>query len=196
MSALKPVRIGRVHQDHARAQRGIEQFVNKLAIMVGNLGSWEHAFQTIPAQRGNLVEHQTAAGLVCPDRKHAGPGRRLKHSFGACQPAGARREPGEARSGRELLQLDLLFTTHALAGKQVFKVVKARGRLTRIGRYGQAGAVAKPHHLRQFERCMRIADRPAPLGIAAAEVGFEDGIAHCFGDRFTSCETCGQVFGG
>ena len=144
MPALKPVRIGRVHQHNAWAQRGIEQFVNQFAVMTGNPRCWDHGFETIPAQRGNLVEHQTAAGLVCPDRKHAGPGRRLKHSFGACQRAGARRKPSETRRGRELLQLDLLFAAHALAGKQLFKVVKAFGRLMRIGRNGQVRAIAKP----------------------------------------------------
>lgn len=193
VAALDPMRIGRVHQHHAWRDVGAKQLVDQFAIVSSHLCRRKHGLQTLAAKRRDLIERKARASLPGPDREHAGPGRGFEHQIIWRQRAGSCRDPGRPRRRCELLPFDLLVAARGLAGYLRFEALK--GTLGQIGRHiaCQRCHSMQDQHLRQLERGVGVAHRPAASSITSAEVLGHDGIEHGARNDLTGSKPRGEI---
>ena len=86
-------REGRVHQDDARHDGGIEMIVDLRRVEAGDGDGRKEVVEQRRAGLGQLVQHERAAGDLGEDGEQAGAGRRLQHAIG--------RRDGGCGAGRE-----------------------------------------------------------------------------------------------
>ena len=75
-------REGRVHQDDARRDPGVEMIVDLRRVEAGDGDAREEVVEQRRARLGQLVQHERAAGEFGEDGEQPGASRRLQHPIG------------------------------------------------------------------------------------------------------------------
>jgi hypothetical protein len=95
---------GRVHQNHARPDCGIETVVDLLRVVPGDIDAAEQTEET-GARVGNFVENEPRPGQLGEDRQQPRAGGWFQHDVGGSERGRLGRDEAERDRRRELLQL-------------------------------------------------------------------------------------------
>ena len=112
-------REGRVHQNHARRNPGVEMIVDLCRVEAGDGDAREQVIEQRRAGLGQLVQDQRAAGQLGEDGEQSGAGRRLEHPIGGRDGGGGARRDPERDGRRELLERLALLGAASVGGEKI-----------------------------------------------------------------------------
>ena len=170
-------REGRVHQHHARPDRGIETVVDLLGVVPGDSDVAEQAGEQSGARVGDLVQREPRFGELGEDRQQSGAGRRFEHEVGRGQRGRFGGDKAERDRRRELLEVFGFLGAAGLRRQTSGKPRRASRASRRRAGAGAHGVAefAQEQHLRRFERFVGVFPHPRPFGVGAAEGGLHGG---------------------
>jgi len=96
---------GRVHQNHARPDCGIETVMDLLRVVPGGIDAAEQTAEETGARVGNFVENEPRPGQLGEDRQQPRAGGWFQHDVGGSERGRLGRDEAERDRRRELLQL-------------------------------------------------------------------------------------------
>ena len=187
-------REGRVHQNHARPDRGIEPVVDLLGVVAGDGNVAEQTAEQSGARVGDLVQDELCLGQFGEDREQPRAGGRFENEVGRRECCRLGGDEAKRDRRRELLELFGFFRP---AGLRSQPRGKTREHLEHRG--GRAGArahraaeFAQEQNLRRLERLVGVFPHPRAFGIGAAERGLHGGMQRAAVERSALAEQLRQ----